>query len=146
LAASVPLFAQTAPSAKATIKNAAGDVVGTLTITAGRGGAVTMSGKLSKLPPGTHAIHIHTAGQCTAPGFTTAGGHFNPGMKQHGKDNPMGSHAGDLANFTADASGNATINDPVPGVSLGSGADSLFHEGGTAIVIHADPDDYKTDP
>ena len=63
----------------------------------------------------------------------------------HGKDNPMGPHAGDLLNFMVDGSGmaNTTLNDDR--VSL-FGPNSLFHEGGTSLVIHAMPDDYMTDP
>jgi Cu-Zn family superoxide dismutase len=76
----------------------------------------------------------------------TAGGHFNPTMKQHGKDNPMGAHAGDLPNFTVDAKGKAKATITAPGVTLADGANSLFHPGGTALMVHAMADDYKTDP
>jgi Cu-Zn family superoxide dismutase len=67
-------------------------------------------------------------------------------MKMHGKDNPMGPHAGDLLNITVDAKGKAKETLIASGVTLAPGPNSLFHDGGTALVIHAGPDDYKTDP
>ncbi len=97
-------------------------------------------------PPGTHGIHIHTVGKCAGPDFATAGGHLNPGPKMHGKDNPMGPHAGDLLNFDVDADGKSHATLMADHVTLTDGPASLFHTGGTALVIHAMPDDYKTDP
>jgi len=138
-------FAQAPGRATATLKNAQGGDVGTATITP-RDSGVQIEGTFSTLPPGTHALHIHTTGTCTAPDFTSAGGHFNPGGKQHGKDNPNGHHAGDLANIEVDANGAAHVSVTVPDVTLGDGANSLFHTGGTALVVHAAADDYKTDP
>jgi Cu-Zn family superoxide dismutase len=138
-------FAQAPTSATATLKNAAGEEVGTATLTT-RNGTVLINATFSKLPPGTHALHIHTTGTCTAPDFTSAGGHFNPAGKKHGKDNPEGAHAGDLPNFEVDASGAGKASTTVPGVTLGDGPDSLFHTGGTALVVHGAADDYKTDP
>ena len=135
------------PAGKVTFKNAAGVQVGTATITPTvRGTAVTINVSLTNLPAGQHAIHVHTVGKCDPPDFASAGGHFNPAMKQYGKDNPMGAHAGDLPNFEALGNGTASFAYTVPGLTVGSGADSLFHPGGTALVIHAAPDDYKTDP
>ena len=74
------------------------------------------------------------------------GGHFNPAMKQHGKDNPLGSHAGDMPNFTVGPKGTAKATITNSAVTLGDGATSLFTNGGTALVVHAGPDDMKTDP
>jgi Cu-Zn family superoxide dismutase len=145
--AAAPVFAQAAPRATATLKNAQGEEVGTATLApTQRGTAVTINGTFSKLPPGTHAIHVHNVGTCTAPDFASAGPHFNPGGKQHGTANPNGHHAGDLPNFEVDAKGVGDVSFAVPDMTLGDGPGSLFHAGGTALVIHAAADDNKTDP
>jgi Cu-Zn family superoxide dismutase len=93
-----------------------------------------------------HGIHIHNVGKCEGPEFTSAGPHFNPSSKKHGTDNPEGPHGGDLLNLEvkADGVGKASLLDL--NATLGEGPNSIFHEGGTSLVIHASPDDYKTDP
>ena len=145
LALTTAAFAQAPKKATATLMDAKGNKVGTATITpSGKG--VKITANFMGLPPGIHALHIHNVGKCDAPDFMTAGGHFNPTMHQHGKDNPQGAHAGDMPNFTADAKGKAKVSVTNPDVTLGDGANSLFHPGGTALMIHAMPDDYKTDP
>jgi Cu-Zn family superoxide dismutase len=138
-------FAQAPKKAQANLMDAKGAKVGTATITAQKTG-VKIAVNLMGLPPGVHALHIHTVGKCDAPDYMTAGGHFNPAMRQHGKDNPMGPHAGDLPNFTVDAKGKAKTSVMAPDVTLADGPNSLFHTGGSALMIHAMPDDYKTDP
>jgi Cu-Zn family superoxide dismutase len=137
--------AQMAQSAHADIVNAAGQKIGTATFAAAAG-AVRIDVDVTQLPPGTHGIHIHAVGKCEGPDFKTAGGHFNPAGKKHGKDNPEGAHNGDLLNLevAADGHGSASLLDAA--VTLGDGPISLFQPAGTAIVIHAGPDDYKTDP
>jgi len=146
-AAALSAQAPTPVRATATLKNAQGEEVGTATLAlTQRGTAVTINGTFSKLPPGTHAIHVHNVGACTPPDFTSAGPHFNPGGKQHGTANPNGHHAGDLPNFEVDAKGVGDVSFAVPDMTFGDGPNSLFHPGGTALVIHAAADDNKTDP
>ena len=101
---------------------------------------------MSQLPPGMHGFHIHAVGVCTPPDFKSAGGHLNPTDKHHGRLNPEGPHLGDLPNLTIGANGSADTSFAVPKALLGSGEGSLFQAEGTALVIHADPDDYRTDP
>lgn len=146
LVAAVPLTAAAAgPSAEALLKNAEGKDVGTATFTPAKGG-VKVHVQVSDLPPGKHGIHIHAAGQCEPPEFQTAGGHFNPSGKKHGLHNPEGAHAGDLPNLTVGKNGKAKATFVAKGATLGEGEGSLFGPDGTSLVIHAGPDDEKTDP
>lgn len=132
-------------SAHADFINAQGQKIGTAVLTQTAQG-VKIDVNVGQLAPGTHAFHIHTVGKCEIPDFKSAGGHFNPGGKQHGKDNPNGPHAGDMSNFEVGADGTAKLSTVNRAVSLDEGPNSLFHEGGTAVVIHEKADDYKTDP
>ena len=134
-----------AQSAHADIVNATGQKIGTATFSPSADG-VRIDVDVTQLPAGTHGIHIHTVGKCEGPDFKTAGGHFNPTGKKHGKDNPEGSHNGDLLNLEVAADGHGTASLLDANVTLHDGATSLFQPGGTAIVIHAAADDYKTDP
>jgi Cu-Zn family superoxide dismutase len=133
------------PSAKAVLVNDQGQKVGEATLTQTPQG-VKINLTVENLPPGVHACHIHEKGVCAAPGFQSAGGHFNPFGKHHGLQNPQGPHAGDLPNFTVGPDGKGALETVDTLVTLGVGKNSLFHEGGTSLVIHANPDDNLTDP
>ncbi|OJT27731.1 hypothetical protein BO221_06325 [Archangium sp. Cb G35] len=131
--------------ATAELMNASGQKIGTVTLVE-RGDEVDLQVEATGLEPGTHGIHFHEVGLCEAPGFTSAGGHFNPLGKQHGLESPNGAHAGDLPNLEADSSGRAAFKVTTDRVVLGEGQLSLFDANGTALVIHAGVDDQVTDP
>lgn len=130
--------------AAAALYKADGSPAGTARVLV-NGGEVTLSVTGQGITPGPHGVHLHTVGKCDAPDFTTAGGHLNPGMKQHGMDNPMGQHLGDLPNLVAGADGAGSVSVLLPGTAEALAA-QLFDADGTAVVIHGGPDDYKTDP
>ena len=129
----------------ADIKNASGQPVGTARFTQA-GNVVRILLETKSLPPGAHAVHLHTVGKCDPPDFTTAGGHFNPTGKQHGALNPQGPHAGDLPNLMVAADGTGRMETTTEQLSLGAGPTSVFDADGSALVIHATADDFKTDP
>ena len=129
------------------LKDAKGTSVGTATIKpSGKGVEVKLDVK--NLPPGDHALHFHQNAKCDPPDFKSAGPHFNPDQKEHGFLNPKGHHNGDMANFTVEANGTAktTIKDGDVVLGTGSEPNSLFANGGTALMVHAKADDMKTDP
>lgn len=146
LAFTAPALAQDA-TATANMMDLEGKSLGTLELTT-VDGHVHISGALTGLPGGDHGIHIHETGDCDAAGkFESAGGHFNPTDNQHGMENPEGAHAGDLPNIAATAEGGGALVDiTAESVTLGEGDNSLFDADGSAIVVHADPDDYRSDP
>jgi Cu-Zn family superoxide dismutase len=134
-------------SAHAEIVNAQGANIGSAKITLTSDG-VKIAVKVSQLTPGEHGIHIHTVGKCEGPAFTSAGGHFNPTNAHHGVHNAQEPHPhlGDLMNLVVDTNGKGNASFIANGVTLGDGANSLFHEGGTALVIHAKADNLMSDP
>lgn len=135
-----------AHAAEAHFIDYAGNAVGTALITEQSGGGVRFHLTLNKLPSGFHGVHVHEKGDCTKPDFKSAGKHFNPDGKQHGAENPKGSHAGDLGNIEVGSDGSAVVDVVAPHVTLKEAENSLIRPGGTAIIIHAGRDDQTSDP
>jgi Cu-Zn family superoxide dismutase len=129
------------------LKDAKGNSVGSAIIKAS-GSGVEVKLDVKALPPGEHALHFHQEAKCDPPDFKSAGPHFNPQKKEHGFLNPNGHHAGDMSNFTVKPNGTAkaTVKDADVVLGTGTEANSLFANGGTALMIHAEADDMKTDP
>ncbi|TXC63952.1 superoxide dismutase family protein [Sphingosinicella ginsenosidimutans] len=138
--------AHEAHEARADIKDAARHVVAHARLTQETDGVRLRVTATGGLPEGVHGIHIHMTGQCEAPGFTSAGGHWNPTAHQHGTLNPQGPHMGDLPNLTIDRHGRGTLDTVIAGGMLQGGANPLLDADGAAVVIHAGPDDYRSDP
>ncbi len=132
-------------SARAALRDAQGKAVGTASLRQVKTG-VQISLRLSGLPAGTHAFHIHNVGKCDPPDFQSAGPHFNPEAKKHGLKNPEGPHAGDMPNVAVAANGKGSARVVNTRITLGSGSNSVFHDGGTALVVHEKADDEMTDP
>ena len=134
-----------AQSANAVLIDPAGEEIGNVALEQLARG-VRIFAQAANLPPGVHGFHIHTTGQCEAPEFTSAGGHFNPTDEQHGWNNPQGHHAGDLPNVHVQEDGVLAVEYFTDSVTLGEGETSIFDEDGAAVVIHEDADDYMSDP
>jgi Cu-Zn family superoxide dismutase len=145
LVTTLVLPSRSAAKTKVELKDAQDNPVGYV-ILWDKGSGVGLELHLHGLTPGEHAIHFHQAAKCETPDFKSAGGHFNPEGKKHGFDNPDGHHAGDMTNFKVDGEGQAEVQLEDKDVTLKDGPHSLFSNGGTAMVIHAKADDYKTDP
>ena len=125
--------------ASAVIIDSSGNSVGTAKFTESATGTVHVNVKVSGLSAGLHGIHIHAVGACS-PTFGAAGPHHNPTLEPHGM------HSGDLPNLIVNSAGEGRLNAKIHHVTLSTGPVSVFDADGSAIVIHADPDDFLTQP
>ena len=155
--AAVLLSATVALAGCSTVSDLSGQRIGSATLTlangqpagtaqiVGVGNQVTLAVGLAGVAAGTHGIHLHTVGACKGPDFTSAGGHLNPLGRHHGSLAADGKHEGDLPNVVIQSGGNGALTADLSGTPDQVRA-WLFDADGSAIVVHADPDDYKTDP
>lgn len=130
--------------AGADLVHADGSAAGVATISQ-RNDGLWLNIAANSLGTGSYGMHVHSVGKCQGPDFTSAGPHWNPAMKQHGRNNPMGAHAGDMPNVTSNSDGRLTIETKLDGAML-LGTGGVLDADGASIVIHEKADDYKTDP
>jgi Cu-Zn family superoxide dismutase len=136
---------QTPSAATAQLRDAGGRTVASASASE-VGDGLRVRIEANGLAPGIYGAHVHAVGRCDAPAFESAGPHWNPSNRQHGRDNPGGQHAGDLPNLLVGTDGRGSFEYTVPGAGLRQGARRLSDGDGAAIVLHARPDDYRTDP
>jgi Cu-Zn family superoxide dismutase len=145
IALALATLSAAAQIATAPLKGADGKEVGSVNLMQTSQG-VLINIAVKGMPPGEHAFHVHAVGKCEPP-FTSAGGHFNPGSKKHGMMSPEGQHAGDMPNLHIPQSGDLTVEVLNVNITLEKGKpNSVFDTDGSAVIIHAGSDDYKTDP
>ena len=128
-------------SATATLRTPDGTEIGSATAMPAVTG-VSVLVEARNLEPGMHGLHVHTVGDCSAPDFSSAGGHWNPTDMEHGRQNPEGPHAGDMPNLEIQADGSGSVLFALPAGTY----DGLMDGDGSALVIHAGEDDLSTDP
>jgi superoxide dismutase, Cu-Zn family len=132
-------------AAHAQIRTPDGRAVGSAVIPI-RSGVIVVQIAASGLRPGRYGVHLHAVGRCEGPAFESAGPHWNPTGRRHGSRNPQGHHLGDLPNLVIAANGTGRLEFTIPGTGAWDGAHPLFDADGASILIHAAPDDYRTDP
>lgn len=141
-----PIAGAQPASLSAEIQEPGGRIVARSTATR-VGDGVRVSIAAAGLAPGAYGAHVHGTGRCDPPAFESAGPHWNPTQQRHGKDNPAGMHKGDLPNLLVGANGQGDFEFTIPDAALSAeGPLEMIDADGAAIVIHARPDDYRTDP
>lgn len=131
--------------AEAEIREPAGRTVARSTATQ-LGDSVQVRIQAAGLAAGSYGAHVHAMGRCDAPGFESAGPHWNPTNRGHGRNNPDGQHLGDLPNLIVGTNGSGEIEFTIQRASLSGGQIRMLDADGAALVIHANADDYRTDP
>lgn len=147
-ACSSALTRHSVATASASLADGNGGAVGTAKLWQDASGLVHVDVSATNLTPGAHGIHFHAVGRCDGgtTAFSTAAGHYNPLNREHGLSNPAGPHAGDAPNLQIGANGSGTLSFTTNRVTLTAGSTSLFDADGSAIVIHAAPDDQMSQP
>lgn len=140
-----PMAVPAAMSFAADVRDASGTGRASATATQ-TGNGLHISIAAMNMVPGAYGAHVHAVGRCDAPGFESAGPHWNPTNRQHGKDNQGGMHKGDLPNLMIGMDGRGTMEFTIPDASAAGATARMMDGDGAAIVIHAAPDDYRTDP
>jgi Cu-Zn family superoxide dismutase len=131
------------PAAVAVLEATKGNTAGGTVEFVQKGDKVAVSARLSGLTPGAHGFHIHEKGDCSSGDGMSAGGHFNPHAKPHASPATSDRHAGDMPMLQADGTGNATLTAELDIITVGSGAADVV---GRSVIVHKDPDDFKTQP
>jgi Cu-Zn family superoxide dismutase len=143
IAAGCASMAPAGPAATAKLEPTKGNAAnGTVTFTQ-KGDRVVLDAKVAGLVPGAHGFHIHEKGDCSSGDGMSAGGHFNPRGKPHAMPSTTDRHAGDMPMLVADAAGNATLVVELDVMTIGGGDTDIV---GRGLVVHKDPDDFKTQP
>ncbi|WP_019142908.1 superoxide dismutase family protein [Noviherbaspirillum massiliense] len=134
------------PVAVAQLKPTQGSEVSGTTSFTQQGDKLIVKTEVRGLKPGAHGFHVHERGDCSAPDASSAGGHFNPTKEAHGSPTSVPHHGGDLGNLEADASGKAVAEVAIPVGSVNMKKGDPNSVIGRALVVHADPDDYVSQP
>ena len=129
--------------ASATLVGRSGAAVTGVVSFQSRGRRVFIDARVTGLPAGAHGFHIHEKGDCSANDASSAGGHFNPAGRAHGHPEGENRHAGDLPNLVANRSGYANYAGELNLLQIDEGSSGIL---GRSVVIHADPDDYSSQP
>ncbi|MCX7149775.1 MAG: superoxide dismutase family protein [Rhodocyclales bacterium] len=133
----------TGPKAEATLESRSGSTVSGTVSFQTVGQKIRVEARIAGLTPGEHGFHVHEAGDCSAPDASSAKGHFNPGAKSHGHHGGSERHAGDMPNLMTDSAGKATLSAELDMLSLTESSGGILKR---SVVIHADPDDFKSQP
>lgn len=137
------MSASSGPRAMAPLQAKSGSKVGGSVWFSQQGANVRVVARVTGLTPNQeHGFHVHETGDCSAPDAMSAGGHFNPGGQPHGPQSAP-HHGGDMPSLKADANGNAEATFMMEGVTVDTGAAGVM---GKAVIVHTQPDDYKTQP
>ena len=136
--------APVAAGARTEMRDASGAMLATASVVPS-GSGLRVRVEAAGLAPGTYGSHVHAVGRCDAPDFASAGPHWNPTNREHGTRNPQGSHLGDLPNLMVGTGGEGMLEFTIESASL-AGPRGLLDADGAAVVVHAQPDDYVTDP